>query len=343
MISGKEKILQCCRQALERRTALREKHAVCRLFDGTGDGVPQLFIDRYGALALAHLLPAPSDSVATFSEALRGALRESREKLEREWGVGSFYLRIHPHDPREHRSQEAELVWGEPQSEVIVTEGPCRFIVRPQRSVNAGLYADTRGIREYLAAHSLGKRVLNLFCFSGSLGIAAAVGGAAEIAQIDSSPDALEWAKANWQLNQGERVCVMRHICDDCRHFLDREGARVAAGGKRTAIAVIDPPSFGRGRKRTFSLKRDVGEIVEKVMRILEPEGEIILTSNTRELTPARLESAARSSTLAASWPIVRVEALLPPAEDFFSTGHDSIAMRGVRIIGAGAPRFACR
>lgn len=169
----------------------------------------------------------------------------------------------------------------------------------------------------YLQTHSAGKRVLNLFCFTGSLGISSAAGAAAEIAQIDSSPAALEWARKNWLLNQADRTCVMRFICDDCRHFLDREVARVEAGGKRTAIAIIDPPSFGRGRKRTFSLKRNVGELVEKAMRILEPNGEIILTSNTRELTPQRLAHVARDAAQALSWPIGLLETLLPPAEDF--------------------------
>jgi 23S rRNA G2069 N7-methylase RlmK/C1962 C5-methylase RlmI len=336
-----DQIAERCLQALVKRNGLRLTREVCRLFDGSGDGLPWLYIDRYGPLVLAHLLPAQGGAGPV--KAVRAALSKLGGVLAQTWGTESLYLRVHPSDAREHRAQEVSLIWGQPQEELMVTEGPCRFIVRPGKSVHAGLYADTRNLRAYLQTHSAGMRVLNLFCFTGSLGISAAVGAAAEIAQIDSSPAALEWAKQNWLLNQADWTCVMRFICDDCRHFLDREVARVEAGGKRTAIAIIDPPSYGRGRKRTFSLKRDVGELVEKAMRIIEPNGEIILTSNTRELTPQRLANAAQDAAQALSWSIGLLETLLPPAEDFCAEGCNSIAMRGVRVVGAGEPSEALR
>ena len=336
-----DRIAESCTQALAKRNGLHLTHEVCRLFDGSSDGLPWLFIDRYGPLVLAHLLPA-QDSDGPVEE-VSAALSQSGEVFARTWGTESIYLRVHPPDAREHRTQEVSLIWGQPCEEMIVAEGPCRFILRPAKSVHAGLYADMRNLRAYLQTHSAGKRVLNLFCFTGSLGISAAIGAAAEIAQIDSSPAALEWARQNWLLNQADRTCDMRFICDDCRHFLDREVARVKAGGKRTAIVIIDPPSFGRGRKRTFSLKRDMGELVEKAMRILEPDGEIILTSNTRELTPQRLANTAQDAAEASSWSIGRLETLLPPAEDFFAQGRNSIAMRGVRIVGEGERSQALR
>lgn len=64
-----------------------------------------------------------------------------------------------------------------------------------------GLFLDMQSVREYLAVSSSGFRVLNLFCFTGSLGVAALAGGAREVVQVDVSKMALTWAKENFELN----------------------------------------------------------------------------------------------------------------------------------------------
>ena len=321
-------------RAFAEREDIARVHAACRLFDGAGDGLAWFFVDRYGPIVVAHIVAASLEA-AEFESAAKEALEALAPRLRESFQCTSIYLRVHPKDARDHRQLGAALIAGEPRPEHLLGEGACRFIVRPEKSVHAGLYTDTRELREYLRANCRGKRVLNLFCFTGTLGVAAALGGASEIAQVDSSPAALAWAKANWRLNQGDLACAMRFICDDCRHFLDREAVRVARGGKRTALALVDPPSFGRGRKRTFSFKRDVGEILEKVLCILDPEGEAVLTANGREFSAEWLEGLVSEAARKASWQIGSVAQVLPPPREFRSRGRDSIAMRGVRVTGA--------
>jgi len=318
------------KSALDRRLSTCLTLPVCRLFDE--EEVSDFFLDRYGALAIAHLLPKEGVSHNPMIEAFSGALSELRDELEGRWGVTTLYLRVHPRDSKQHRSVAPILLWGSEEREHLVEEEGIRFILRPKDSVHGGLFADMREVRAWVRSDAQGKRVLNLFAFTGSLGIVAAVGGALEVCQVDSSPTAIEWARKNWELNK--REMTMKILGNDCRHFLDREIARVEAGGKRTDMVLLDPPSFGRGRKRTFAIKRDLGELVEKGMRILTPRGAMLITTNTRSFSPAHLREIADGAADRAGWKIGRSEDVLPPSTDFVATGYASIAMRGIKLFG---------
>ena len=188
------------KSALDRRVSSCMAFPVCRLFDE--EEVSDFFIDRYGALAIGHLLPGEGVAHKPMIEAFSGALLELRDDLEGRWGVTTLYLRVHPRDSKQHRSVAPILLWGSEESEHLVEEGGVRFILRPKDSVHGGLFADMRDVRAWVRRIAQGKRVLNLFAFTGSLGIVAAVGGALEVCQVDSSPAAIDWARKNWELNK---------------------------------------------------------------------------------------------------------------------------------------------
>jgi 23S rRNA G2069 N7-methylase RlmK/C1962 C5-methylase RlmI len=339
-------ILLKCKEAVVSALSLRGDHKVelsetARLFDGRADGIEQLFIDRYHRLALAHYLPQLNQDKKEEREATK--LRQVLKELEgdfNELGVYTLYFKSHSHDARTNNrgAIDHRPLFGEAIEEEIITEGKLSLIIRPHGSLHAGLFTDMRQIRSQLSQldkyFPAVKRVLNLFAFTGSLGIAAALGGARQVCHVDSSATVLDWAKKNWALNkpsQWEKEHgVMRFICDDCSKFLEREIKRLEKGGQKNDLVIIDPPSFGRSRSRTFSFKRDAAEILAKSLKITSQEGHVIFTTNSRNYTDCNISQIFQEVAAQVKWSIKKITRCLPSPLDFRSQAKDSIAMRGV-------------
>jgi 23S rRNA (cytosine1962-C5)-methyltransferase len=206
-----------------------------------------------------------------------------------------------------------------------------RFFIKPLEAVNAGIFVDTRDIREYLRTHSFGKRVLNLFCYTGLLGLAASVGKAAEVVQVDVSKRVLAWAKENWQLNAETGAGPTRFICEDSSAFLDKEARRVARGKQGYDIVIIDPPAYGAAGKGGFSLLRDLPTLVAGIMKVLGPNGELLLMCNLRELSSARLADIVSDAASKSGRDLVSCVELMAPATDFRASSLQASSMRGVQ------------
>jgi 23S rRNA (cytosine1962-C5)-methyltransferase len=320
-------------KALLRRLPLTAGQETYRLVDGKGDGIPTLYIDRYKQVGVAHLLPEREEVLASY-EAHFIKVLTAAAPLFIAHGVTTLYLRTHAKDARTQLERPALPLFGERVEELLVTDGAGTYIVKPEGSLHAGLFVDMREVRQRYLTACTGMRVLNLFCFTGSLGIAAALGGAEEIGQVDSSPAVLTWAKRNFEQNfsehSGQPRPLMKFFCDDCGEFLSREVKRVEKGGRRTDLVIIDPPSFGRGRKKIFSFKKDIGRLVRDILAIMTPQGKILLTTNSRSHTPEDLALLIREEALELGMPLPLITPLVPPTIDFPSQGRDSIAMRGV-------------
>src|SRR5690606_32882881 len=157
-----------------------------RLLHGWSEGLPGVEVDRYGDTLVIEIRPE--------AEALVEALASGFER-HRRFERAVVRSRQRPVTTR--------LVRGAPppDGQVIVTEAGLRFLVEPLRAGNPGLYLDARPARAWIRDHSAGRRILNLFAFSGSLGVAAAAGGARSILHVDASDAVLAWCRANHALN----------------------------------------------------------------------------------------------------------------------------------------------
>jgi 23S rRNA G2069 N7-methylase RlmK/C1962 C5-methylase RlmI len=180
-----------------------------------------------------------------------------------------------------------------PQFTKIVSEGGLAFKVNLSDYLDTGLFPDRRLLRAMVRAEAAGKKVLNLFSYTGSFSVYAASGGAAETDSIDLSNTYLSWARENFSLNgfsasifnewdffSKSRCGAHRLIRADAPTFLER-----AAGAKmRWDIIVLDPPSFSNSKKMTgsFDLNRDIAGLLSRCLRLLESGGKIFLSVNTR-------------------------------------------------------------
>ena len=231
--------------------------ATFRLAHGAGDALPGLFADVYGAFAVVSALTPALVPVA-------GAL--ARRLVARGLADGA----VVKHRGRGAAAQQAEVVvevaGTAPPDRLVVREGRWRFEVHLARGVNVGLFGDMRAERLRLAGLSAGRRVLNLFAYTGTLSVAAATGGASRVTSVDLSEGVLAWARDNAALND---VPVERFhtVAADARRFVGSP----AAIGESFDLVLVDPPSFSTARDAEFAIDRDYPGLVTEVCRLVVP------------------------------------------------------------------------
>jgi 23S rRNA (cytosine1962-C5)-methyltransferase len=293
-------------EALRRRAALAatDDLTAYRLIHGAADGVPGLAVDRFGDVAIVH-----ADSAAIADE----WLAPLRTEL-----IGvcpTAYVKVHPRGVSRlsaealRRFAPEAPTWGAPRGVVQVSEGLARYEVRPAGGLSVGLFLDMREVRRWLLAHSAGKTVLNLFAYTCSLGVSAALGGAERVVDLDVSRPYLEWGKANYALND---------LAVDARNFIYGDAfdwlGRFARRAQTFDMVIVDPPSFS---STPFSVTRDYARLAEAAARVVARGGTLLAATNHAATTDERfdrwlidgLAAAERAGHILASWH--------EPAEDF--------------------------
>jgi 23S rRNA (cytosine1962-C5)-methyltransferase len=158
-----------------------------------------------------------------------------------------------------------------------------------------GVFPETRAlwnwIRETLRG-AAGKgdgplKFLNLFAYSGGATLAAAQAGAA-CCHLDASKGMVDWARENAKLNKLEEAPI-RWIVDDVIKFLRREVRR----GSRYDAVLLDPPSFGRGKKgELYKIEESLMETLDLVHQVMSDDPVfILLTSHTPGFSPIVLQN----------------------------------------------------
>ncbi|MGW8193359.1 MAG: bifunctional 23S rRNA (guanine(2069)-N(7))-methyltransferase RlmK/23S rRNA (guanine(2445)-N(2))-methyltransferase RlmL [Desulforhopalus sp.] len=157
-----------------------------------------------------------------------------------------------------------------------VKEGECTFLVNFTDYVDTGLFLDHRPVREKIYRLAKGKRFLNLFGYTGTATIQAAMGGAAATTTVDLSATYLEWTRKNLAQN-GLAEVRNRVERADCLQWLQESGSIFD-------IIFIDPPTFSNTKKdkRIFDIQRDHVPLIKLAMLRLEQGGLAIFSTNFR-------------------------------------------------------------
>jgi 23S rRNA (cytosine1962-C5)-methyltransferase len=165
-----------------------------------------------------------------------------------------------------------------------------RFIVNLSDRLDTGLFLDHRNTRARIREESDGKRVLNLFAYTGSFSVAAVTGRARTTTSVDLSATYLDWAGRNLTLNgaRGERHALVRA---DCLRWLDE-----ARG--QWDLVVLDPPphSTSKAMRGDFNVQRDHRRLLERTVGLLAPGGVLYFSTNYKgfrlepEGLPARFQ-----------------------------------------------------
>ncbi len=267
-------------QALRRREAQLKSEECLRIFDGLGDGFPGLVIDKFQEVGIVH----------SYSESLSFEWCQINliETLKKVFKTAYLWGRSADNDSR---AREARLLFGEKQEHLIVELGALKLILRPERLPQAGVFLDSRRIRDFLFEKKIKGRVMNTFAYTGSLGLAAHLAGASEVIQIDSNSGILAWAKENFELNRVEGGGIMRFIEDDVLDFLEKEARRIESGKREPCqIVILDPPTVGRSERGLFKVHHDLPNLIEGAVRCLGRSGYLVISLNAPDISVDTLE-----------------------------------------------------
>ena len=163
-----------------------------------------------------------------------------------------------------------------------VREGDATLLVNLSDYLDSGLFLDHRSTRERVKQMSAGKSLLNLFCYTGSVGVQAMLGGADTVVNVDMSSNYLNWAQENHAINGFEsderlafiRANILELLQAPARFDIEQD----------FDIIFLDPPSFSNSSKmqESFDIQRDHEALIIDTMKLLNEQGVLIFSTNRR-------------------------------------------------------------
>jgi len=272
-----------------------------RLFTGESEGLPGVTVDRYGDFVVAQWLSA-------------GALpwrEELYSAIETELSPKAIYeqRRFRPLGGAAPPEPAVRVSGEEAPVEIVVADAGCRFGVDVTAPLGVGLFPDMRLGWAAVAARASGRRLLNLFSYTGAFSVQAAKSGAAEIVAIDLAAKAHARARRNYELS-GLDPARLEAITGDVVKSLDRFADR----GRRFDLIVCDPPTFSHGPAGQFQVARDLARLAAGCALVLEPGGLLVFATNSTKVSAVEVDKALGEGGAAAGADLRIVERVgLPP------------------------------
>lgn len=164
----------------------------------------------------------------------------------------------------------------------VAHEYGAKFKINLLDYLDTGLFLDHRETRQLVASLAKGKRVLNLFSYTGSFTVHAALHGAIFSKSVDMSNTYCSWTLDNFKLNA---ISQKNHVIvrEDCMKFLRNE----VRTGLKYDIIIIDPPTISRSKKMEgmFDVQKDYIFLIKASLDLLKPNGTIFFSTNSRQFS----------------------------------------------------------
>ena len=259
------------RQAKEKRRAYYQDDLTTafRLFNQEGDGFGGLTVDLYGDYAVFSWYNSYVYQIRqTISEAFRQVFPEVLGAYEKIRFKGLDYESAHVY------GQEAPDFF-------TVLENGVLYQVFMNDGLMTGIFLDQHEVRGSLVdGLAMGKSLLNMFSYTAAFSVAAAMGGASQTTSVDLAKRSRELSQAHFQANG---------ISTDDHRFIVMDVFEYFKYAKRKSLTydviVLDPPSFARNRKQTFSVAKDYHKLISQSLEILNPGGIIIASTNAANVS----------------------------------------------------------
>ncbi|MCP5097648.1 MAG: methyltransferase [Chloroflexi bacterium] len=265
------------RQRHLRKWAKRHNITCYRLYERDIPEYP-LIVDWYDGEVVVWLYGRSKDETAVEMNTWREtALRDIQDGLD----VTAKQLYIKERVRQRGLSEQYERT--AKRSEIrIANEKGLRFELNLSDYLDTGLFLDHRNTRDMVRQRAKGKRVLNLFAYTGSFSCYAAAGGATKTTTVDISRTYCDWAARNLELNGFGVGAAHQVLAQDCLRFL-KEAARQR---HRYDIIVCDPPTFSNSKRMaagSFAVDRDHPQLIRDCVKLLSPGGELFFSNNSRK------------------------------------------------------------
>jgi len=260
-----------------------DKLGSARLVNAESDGLPGIVVERYADYLVVQL----------FTGAVFGLRDDLHDALLAEISPKAIYeqRRFKSLGGEAPRQGAAELVRGAAAPvELEVKEDDLTFVVDVTAPLSTGLFADLREGRRAVRQWAAGRRVLNLFSYTGAISVYAQAGGAAEVCAVDVAAKAHARARKNFAAS-GFDPEKPEHLVGDAFKVL----ARFVERGRTFDMVVLDPPAFASAAARggkPWSAVRDFAELVTASLDVLAPGGLLIAASSTHKMSALEFELA---------------------------------------------------
>ncbi|WP_180947913.1 MULTISPECIES: class I SAM-dependent rRNA methyltransferase [Streptococcus] len=259
------------RQAKEKRSAYYQDDLTTafRLFNQEGDGFGGLTVDLYGDYAVFSWYNSYVYQIRkVISEAFRQVFPEVLGTYEKIRFKGLEYESAHVY------GQEAPDFF-------TVLENGVLYQVFMNDGLMTGIFLDQHEVRGSLVdGLAMGKSLLNMFSYTAAFSVAAAMGGASQTTSVDLAKRSRELSQAHFQAN-GISTDDHRFIVMDVFEYFKYAKRK----GLTYDVIVLDPPSFARNKKQTFSVAKDYHKLISQSLEILNPGGIIIASTNAANVS----------------------------------------------------------
>lgn len=259
------------RQAKEKRSAYYQDDLTTafRLFNQEGDGFGGLTVDLYGDYAVFSWYNSYVYQIRQIiSEAFRQVFPEVLGASEKIRFKGLDYESAHVY------GQEAPDFF-------TVLENGVLYQVFMNDGLMTGIFLDQHEVRGSLVdGLAMGKSLLNMFSYTAAFSVAAAMGGASQTTSVDLAKRSRELSQAHFQAN-GLSTDDHRFVVMDVFEYFKYAKRK----GLTYDVIVLDPPSFARNKKQTFSVAKDYHKLISQSLEILNPGGIIIASTNAANVS----------------------------------------------------------
>lgn len=238
-----------------------------RVFNGEGDGIGGLTIDYFSG---CYLINWYSEGIYEFRERIIQALTNSVDLKgvyqKKRFAIKGKYI------------EEDNFVAGErAEFPIIVKENGVNFSVYLNEGAMVGVFLDQREVRRVIRdRYASGKTVLNAFSYTGAFSVFAALGGAEKTTSVDlanrSLPKTIEQFAVN-SLDHDSHDIIVEDVFNYFKYAVRKN--------LMFDIVILDPPSFARSKKHTFSAAKDYTDLLKKSITITEEDGLIVASTNS--------------------------------------------------------------
>lgn len=290
-------------QALRLRQALglaREDNDAYRLVHGEGDFLPGLVVDVYGPTAV---LQAHSPGMHFARQIIARQIVELPDL-----GVRNVYYKSETTLPyKAHLDPQNDYIVGGFET-AVATENSLKFNIDWLRGQKTGFFLDQRDNRSLLQHYARGRKVLNMFCYTGGFSVYALRGDAVEVHSVDSSEKAVRLTDANVELNF-PGCSRHRSYAEDAFKFLDNMAQDAYD------LIILDPPAFAKHRSALRNALRGYQKLNFKAFEKIAPGGILFTFSCSQAVSREQFRLAVFSAAAQSGRKVRILHQLTQPAD----------------------------
>lgn len=240
-----------------------------RLFNGEGDGLGGLTIDFYNGFAVFSwynpFIYSQKKAIVKAFQVVFPDIKGAYEKLR-----------------FSEATLESQHIFGEEAPEpLLVIENGVTYATYLNEGLMTGIFLDQKNVRGALVnGLAIGKTLLNMFSYTGAFSVAAAFGGSSQTTSVDLAKRSLDKTREQFLVNGIEPESQKIYVMDVFGYFNYAKKKELTYD-----MIVLDPPSFARNGKKTFSVAKNYGELVKEAVEILENNGTLIASTNAANVS----------------------------------------------------------